>query len=251
MFKQSQGQFNPCAFMRTTIAFVVAAMLLTGCRHPEPSHNLSETDLRQSMIGSWWSSNLWFGSTNSFITFYPDGQFIRSDAGRPIHFLNWGSWRIRDTAVVLTENYAGVPSDTFETYTIGSITDHAMVFSNPAESFQVKFIRKNAPGLLTAEQATVLSMKLANDKANNLYHLQPFQHRPMGIDMSSGSFEVLAEFISGHWVLKLTEQSPSRDTNSAPHWMVNYATVELAPDGSTNNVVVDQQDGSWLPVSPP
>ena len=68
---------------------------------------------------------------------------------------------------------------------------------------------------LTAEQATVLAMRLANDKASTAYHRQPFH------DAQPASFD------GGRWVWR---QLTSGDIE---------ATVELALDGSTNSVVLN------------
>lgn len=68
---------------------------------------------------------------------------------------------------------------------------------------------------LTAEQAKILAMRLANDKAFTLYHCQPFRDgRP-------------AHFGAGHWIWV--------DEQGLSHCDI-LATVELAADGSTNNV---------------
>jgi len=68
---------------------------------------------------------------------------------------------------------------------------------------------------LTADQATALAVRLANDKASTVYHRQPF-HDPQP-----------ASFDGGRWVWR---QLTSGDIE---------ATVELAPDGSTNSVVLN------------
>jgi len=58
-------------------------------------------------------------------------------------------------------------------------------------------------------------MRLANDKAFTLYHCQPFRDGQP------------ARFVSGHWVW-VTQQGFGHSDFQA--------TVELATDGSTNNV---------------
>jgi hypothetical protein len=70
-------------------------------------------------------------------------------------------------------------------------------------------------GLLTAEQAKTLAVRLANDKASTIYHRQPFHDG------------VPATFESGRWVWR--ELAPG-DIE---------ATVKLAADGSTNNVALN------------
>ncbi len=69
---------------------------------------------------------------------------------------------------------------------------------------------------LSADQATKLAIQLANAKAGITYHRQPFQ------DGHPAKFE------SGRWVW--TQLAPG-DLD---------ATVELAANGSTNQVVVNQ-----------
>jgi hypothetical protein len=68
---------------------------------------------------------------------------------------------------------------------------------------------------LTAEQAKTLAIRLANEKADALYHYQPFR------DGRS------ARLVAGHWVWTDQQGYGQGDIQ---------ATVELAADGSTNNV---------------
>jgi hypothetical protein len=68
---------------------------------------------------------------------------------------------------------------------------------------------------LTAEQATTVAIRLANDKASTLYHHQPF------VDGQP------AQFVAGRWVWVEQQGFGHGDIQ---------ATVELAADGSTNNV---------------
>ena len=68
---------------------------------------------------------------------------------------------------------------------------------------------------LTAEQAKTVAIRLANDKASSLYHLQPFR------DGQS------AQFVSGHWLWVEQQGFGHGDLQ---------VTVELAADGSTNEV---------------
>jgi hypothetical protein len=68
---------------------------------------------------------------------------------------------------------------------------------------------------LTTEQATTIAMRLANDKASALYQHQPFvAGRP-------------AQFVAGRWLWVARQGFGRGDIQ---------ATVELAADGSTNNV---------------
>jgi hypothetical protein len=69
--------------------------------------------------------------------------------------------------------------------------------------------------LLTAEQAKTVAIRLANDKAFTLYHHQPFQDGQP------------AQFVAGRWVWVTKQGFGLGDIQ---------ATVELAADGSTNNV---------------
>ena len=68
---------------------------------------------------------------------------------------------------------------------------------------------------LTTEQATATAVRLANDKASTLYHHQPF-----------GAGQP-AQFVAGHWLWVARQGFGRGDIQ---------ATVELATDGSTNNV---------------
>jgi hypothetical protein len=68
---------------------------------------------------------------------------------------------------------------------------------------------------LTPEQAKTLALRLANDKASAVCHRQPFHDGQP------------ATFVSGRWVWR--ELAPG-DVE---------ATVELARDGSTNNVAIN------------
>ncbi|HWY29229.1 MAG TPA: hypothetical protein VNX46_00660 [Candidatus Acidoferrum sp.] len=68
---------------------------------------------------------------------------------------------------------------------------------------------------LTAEQATTVAIRLANDKASTIFHRQPFHE------------EQPAAFVSGQWIWR--ELAPG-DIE---------ATVKLAADGSTNSVAIN------------
>jgi hypothetical protein len=68
---------------------------------------------------------------------------------------------------------------------------------------------------LTTQQATTTAMRLANDKASTLY-----QHQPFVAGQS-------AQFVAGHWLWVARQGFGRGDIQ---------ATVELAADGSTNNV---------------
>ena len=82
---------------------------------------------------------------------------------------------------------------------------------------------------LTAEQATTVAVRLANDKAFTLYHCQPFRDGQP------------ARFVAGQWVWV--------DLQGLGHGDIQ-ATVQLAADGSTNSVdlkFLDSQNQSRLP----
>ena len=68
---------------------------------------------------------------------------------------------------------------------------------------------------LTAQQARLLSLRLANDKALTLYHCQPFR---------AGQ---LPQFTGGHWVWTEEEGYGRSDLQ---------ATVELSADGLQHTV---------------
>jgi hypothetical protein len=70
---------------------------------------------------------------------------------------------------------------------------------------------------LTSLQASTLAMKLANDKVATDYKCQPFKKQEPVL------------FLQGHWVWVGREGYGHGDIQ---------ATVELATDGSTNNVVL-------------
>ena len=74
---------------------------------------------------------------------------------------------------------------------------------------------------LSSDQATALAIRLANDKADALYHHRPFQDgRP-------------AQFVTGKWVW----------TDGCGVALLDYhASVILAADGSTNSVNVQLLD---------
>jgi hypothetical protein len=78
---------------------------------------------------------------------------------------------------------------------------------------------------LTAEQAKTVAIRLANDKASSLYHRQPFR------DGQS------AQFVAGHW-LWVEQQGFGRGDFQV--------TVELAADGSTNNVDLQLLDNQAI-----
>jgi hypothetical protein len=82
---------------------------------------------------------------------------------------------------------------------------------------------------LTEDQATTLATRLANDKAKLLYQVQPF---PVGRKAYPAHFE------AGRWVWTGDLTIDGRVT-----W---HGAVELAPDGSTNNVDVKYK-AVWLP----
>ena len=68
---------------------------------------------------------------------------------------------------------------------------------------------------MTAEQAKTVAIRLANDKASTFYHCQPFR------DGQS------AQFVAGRWLWVEQQGFGHGDIQ---------ARVELAADGSTNNV---------------
>jgi len=79
---------------------------------------------------------------------------------------------------------------------------------------------------LTADQATILSVQLANEKANSLYHRQPFESKQP------------AQFENGRWIW----------IGSQGVGILDYqATVELAANGSTNSVDVRLTDDALHP----
>ncbi len=78
---------------------------------------------------------------------------------------------------------------------------------------------------LTADQARLLAIRLANDKASTLYHCQPFRDGQP------------AHFVAGHWVWT--------DQQGFGHGDVQ-ATVELSADGTTNSVDVQFLDSKNL-----
>ena len=80
---------------------------------------------------------------------------------------------------------------------------------------------------LTAEQAKTVAIRLANDKASTLYHCQPFRD---GLP---------AQFAADRWVWVEQQGYGHGDIQ---------ATVELAADGSTNNVDIQLLD-SQNPLS--
>jgi uncharacterized protein YcfL len=74
---------------------------------------------------------------------------------------------------------------------------------------------------LTADQAKEVAMRLANDKASTVYHCQPFRDGQP------------ARVVAGHWVWTDRQGYGRGDIE---------ATVELAMDGSTQNVDVQLLD---------
>ena len=82
------------------------------------------------------------------------------------------------------------------------------------------------PTPITAEQAATLSVQLANDKAELVYHRRPFENKEP------------ATFEGGRWVWKA-----SKGTGILDFW----ALVGLAADGSTNSVDVKLLDDALRP----
>jgi hypothetical protein len=80
---------------------------------------------------------------------------------------------------------------------------------------------------LTAEQAKTLAMRLANDKADTLFHQRPFQGGQP------------AHFEAGRWVWTDSRGAGLEDFQ---------ATVELAADGSTNKVDIRLLDDALRPM---
>ncbi|HTY86562.1 MAG TPA: hypothetical protein VMB80_03780 [Candidatus Acidoferrum sp.] len=80
---------------------------------------------------------------------------------------------------------------------------------------------------LTVEQATGLAVQLANDKAAELYHAQPFHGGQP------------ARFADGHWVWTDRRGVGRLDAQ---------VTVELAADGSTNHVDLKVFDSTNWPL---
>lgn len=79
---------------------------------------------------------------------------------------------------------------------------------------------------LTPIQAEALAMRLANDKADALFHHRPFRHSQH------------AKFLAGQWIW----------TDSLEAGLGEYrATVELAADGSIHNVDVRYEIEALFP----
>jgi hypothetical protein len=81
----------------------------------------------------------------------------------------------------------------------------------------------NKPPLLTTNQAVTLAMQLASDKWNKDYS-------------GRGQSQFVAgtlRFTAGHWLLVATQGFGKGDIQ---------AKVELAPDGSTNSVILELLD---------
>ena len=83
------------------------------------------------------------------------------------------------------------------------------------------------PPPLTAEQAGTLSAQLANDKADAVYHHRPFQSTQP------------ANFEAGRWVWTDSHGVGTFDFQ---------AKVELAANGSTNNVDINVLDDALRPT---
>jgi hypothetical protein len=81
------------------------------------------------------------------------------------------------------------------------------------------------PTTLTAVQAQALAQNLANEKAQNLYGIQPFRNSPP------------AEFIHGRWAWHDLRSWGSGDIE---------ATVEFAADGAKPTVSVKQLHSGLL-----
>jgi hypothetical protein len=84
--------------------------------------------------------------------------------------------------------------------------------------------RQNAS--LTAEQASVIATRLANEKASAVYHCQPFQNSE------------LPRSEAGHWIWSEQRGFGNGDIQ---------ARVELAADGSTNSVSIQLYDSKAPP----
>jgi hypothetical protein len=74
---------------------------------------------------------------------------------------------------------------------------------------------------ITAEQAGTLSVQLANDKAETVYHRRPFEDKQP------------AQFEDGRWIWRSSQGMGTLDFQ---------ATVELPANGSTNRVDVRLTD---------
>jgi hypothetical protein len=79
---------------------------------------------------------------------------------------------------------------------------------------------------LTSDQAKTVAVQLANQKADTLYHCQPFQDGQP------------AKFAQGHWVWS--------DLRGYGHGDIQV-TVELAANGSTNDVDIELFDSQDKP----
>ena len=80
---------------------------------------------------------------------------------------------------------------------------------------------------ITAAEATSISVQLANDKADAVYHRRPFESKQP------------AQFENGRWIW----------TASRGVGILDYqARVELAADGSTNSVDVRLTDDALHPM---
>ena len=129
------------AMSEPTTAFVVMTILLIGCRHPEPIQKPREADLRQRIVGTWWSGDQWITEPFSFVTFYPDGRFTRSSTNGPIGAMPNGYWRVTNKTVTMTVGRDALPADSLQIFTIDRITDHGMVFTNSIEKLRIGFTR--------------------------------------------------------------------------------------------------------------
>jgi hypothetical protein len=93
--------------------------------------------------------------------------------------------------------------------------------------FGCKSSERNAQ--LTATQAQELALRLANDKADGLFHHRPFQN------------DQPASFVEGRWIWTDSHGVGLTDLR---------ATVELAANGSTNSVDVKIFDDALRPRIP-
>ena len=105
----------------------------------------------------------------------------------------------------------------------------------------------STPALLTTNQAEALAIQLANDKYKEAYEANVTDKIDVfgtntpdvvvngvkTVTLGKWGTHINTRFIDGHWISALRKD---RDTGLTSPWCI--ATVEFAPNGSTNSVEV-------------
>ncbi len=173
----------------------------------------SDSAIRREVVGVWTLAS----APGKVIVNKPDGTILVRIEG--VETLR-GRWQVKDGYII-----EGIGSSTVESNKVLRVSGDEMVVLS-IDGHTPLTLHRGAS--LTADQAKTLAMRLANEKTFTLYHCQPF------IDGQP------ARIAGGRWVWIARQGFGHGDIE---------ARVDLAEDGSTNNVYLRLLNSQDIPQS--